>query len=493
MSNRASLELALSATPKGRRKPPEEPFRILFLADLSGQASTGSSFKPHRVSFETFTATIRSLAPQATVNIDAPISINETIPIDDIDDFHPDALARSLGAFRTLRILGDRLNDPATRDEALIQIGELTSSSAAATPTQEPLPDQESQDEDEGDMMERLLGASAGASSHTRAQEKVESFIQNVMGDAQIETPSLTAEVGKQQIDELMTATMRAVLLSQPLRSLERAWRSVAWLVQRLDNEAVEIHVVDLPKAELSAHLAKYMDRLDESKLHQLFCEPRSGDSWDAFVTDYSFALDANDLVLLTTLGAIAGQAGAPVLAHGEMNLYGCQSPEQLDTPHDWHLPEDELGELWSQVRAHPASQWVGLATPRMVLRQPYGPDSDPIDAFNFRELPARPDSESFLWGSPAIACAYLLGRAYADELDFTGTGDLDIEDLPAVLYDDGSGQALQPPVEALMGERAVNQIQSAGLIPMLGKRGANSVHCAGLDAIALQATRLVR
>jgi type VI secretion system protein ImpC len=493
MSNRASLELTLGTPTGGRRKQPDEPFRILFLTDLSGQDSADPTFTPHRVSYESFTATIRSLAPQATVNIDTPIPINETITIGDIDDFHPDALARSLSVFRTLRILGDRLNDPATRDEALTQIGELTGPSTAATPMQEPLPDQESQGEDDGDMMERLLGASAGASSHTRAQEKVESFIQNVMGDAQVEIPSVAAEVGQQHIDALRAATMRAVLLSQPLRSLERAWRSVAWLIQRLDNEAVEIHVVDLPKAGLSAHLAKHVDRLDESKLHQLFCEPPSGDSWDAFVADYSFALDANDLVMLTTLGAIAGQAGAPVLAHGEMNLCGCQSLEHLDTPHDWQLPEDELGELWSQVRAHPASRWVGLATPRIVLRQPYGPHSDPIDAFDFHELPPNPEHERFVWGNPAIGCAYLLGRAHTEELDFTGAGDLDIEDLPTVLYDDGTGQALQPPVEALMSERAMNQIQSAGLIPMLGKRGANSVHCAGLDAIALQATRLTR
>ncbi len=37
MSNRATLELTLGSPTKGRRKPPEEPLRILFLADLSGR------------------------------------------------------------------------------------------------------------------------------------------------------------------------------------------------------------------------------------------------------------------------------------------------------------------------------------------------------------------------------------------------------------------------------------------------------------------------
>jgi len=490
------MELTLGSPPKGLRKPPEEPLRILFLAGLSGRDSTDPDFKPHRVSYETFETTIRSLAPEASVNIDAPLTINEMITFSSIDDFHPDSLARSLSIFRTLNILGDRLGDPSTRDEALTQIGELIGTSVPAAPQEEPLvasePQGDGEGEGEGDMMERLLGSSAGASQRSRAQEKVETFIQGVIGEAQIEMPSVTADVGHQQIVELMAATMRAVLVAEPLRSLERSWRSVEWLIHRLDNEAVEIHVVDLSKVDLSAHLSGHAEQLDRSALHRLFCEPPSGDSWDLFVGDYSFSLDAGDLVLLTTLGAIAGQAGAPFLAHGDLSLCGCQSLEQLDTPWDWQLPEDELGELWSEVRSHPASQWVGLATPRILLRQPYGPDSDPIDAFDFRELPPNPQPERFLWGNPAIGCAYVIGRAHADELDFSGTGDLEVEDLPAVLYDDRTGQALQPPVEALISERAMNGIQSAGLIPMLGRRDGNSVRCPDLTAVSSKLTRFI-
>ena len=485
MSNRASLELTLGSPPKGRRKPPEEPLRILFLADLSGRDAPEPAFKTYRVSYETFASTMASVAPAASIEIDSPLTINETITFNSIDDFHPDALARSLGALRTLSILGDRLGDPNTRDDALTNLGELIGSDVPGTPQEESSVAAEAQGEEEGDMMERLLGESAGASPRSRAHEKVDAFIRNVIGEAQIEMPSTAAEVGQQQIDALMTATMRAVLMSQPLRTLERSWRSVEWLVQRLDDQAVEVHIVDLAKTGLSAHLSENAAHLDKSALHRLFCEPPSGKSWDLFVGDYSFAMDAGDLMMLTTLGAIAGQAGAPFLAHGDLSLCGCQSLEQLDSPWDWQLPEDEVGELWSEVRSHPASQWVGLATPKIVLRQPYGPDSDPIDAFDFNELPPKPELARFLWGNPAIGCAYLLGRAHANELDFSNKEDLEVEDLPAVLYNDGTGQALQPPVEALISERAMSQIQAAGLIPMLGRRDANSVRCADLTAVS--------
>lgn len=492
MSDRAALELTLGSPSKGRRQPPDEPLRILFLAELSGETTGEPDFEPHRIAFETLDAAFRSLAPQASIALEAPLAINETVTFRDIDDFHPDALLRSLSAFRTLDILGARLGDPHTREDALTSLGELLGADVGGSSDETPNSGTSSENEDESQMMERLLGGSSGSSPQTRAQQKVESFIQNVMSETDIKKPSVTADVGNQQIDALKTDAMRAVLLSQPLRNLERAWRSLEWLMQRLDDQAVEIHAVDLPKDALATHLAANAEHLERSALHRLFCEPSAGKSWDFFVGDYSFSMDAGDLLMLTTLGAVAAQAGAPFLAHGDLGLCGCASLDQLDVPWDWQLPDDELGELWSQVRSHPAAQWIGLATPRILLRQAYGPDTDPIDGFEFRELPARPGHECFLWGNPALGCAYLVGRAHAEERDFSAAGDLEIEDLPAVLYDDGSGQALQPPVEALIGERAMNAIQTGGLIPMLGRRDSTAVRCADLTAVSTKVTRFI-
>lgn len=493
MSNRASLDITLGSQLRGQRKPADEPLRVLFMADFSGRQAIDESLKPRRITFETLDSVISALAPKATVTTDAPLAFSEELSISNMDDFHPDSLAKSLSTFRTLNILRDRLGNPDTRDEAMAQLAELSNSSAGEDSPVESAPADEPQSEEEGDMMERLLGSAKRASSKSRAQNKVESFIQNVMGAAQTEAPSPSAQIGKQQITELMEATMRGVLMSQPLRTLERSWRSAEWLIQRLDDESTEIHIVDLSKESLSDHLLENAGQLDQSSLHQLLCEPASGDSWDLLIGDYSFSLDAGDLILMTTIGALAGQAGAPFLSHGDLSLCGCESLEQVAAPWDWKLPEDDVSELWAEVRAHPAAQWVGLATPQILLRQPYGPDTDAIDAFEFDELPARPEPARFLWGNPAIGCAYLLARAHADELSLRGSGELDVEDLPTVLYDDGSGQALQAPVEVLIGERATQQIQAAGLIPMIGKRNGNSVRCADLAAVSITTASLLR
>lgn len=486
------MEVSLGTRAEGRRRSADEPVRILLLGDFSANGGPQQEFKPRRISFETLDATLAALAPKISVAIDLPLSIDDGLTFGSIDDFHPDSLARSLSTFRTLQSLADRLADPSARDQALAQLAELTGETASEPP-QSDLSSASPQPEADSDMVERLLGSPASASSRSRAQQKVESFIQDAIGVAQIESLSPTAERGQQQIAKLMTAMMRAVLSSQPLRTLEQSWRSAEWLIQRLDDETAEIHILDLSKENLAVHLSEHAEHLDRSALHRIVCEPASGEPWDLLVGDYSFALIASDLLLLTTLGALAGQAAVPFLAHGDLSLCGCSSLDQIDAPWDWQLPEDDVGELWAEVRSHPAAQWIGLATPRILLRQPYGPETDPVDAFDFRELPRRPEMAGFLWGNPAIGCAYLLARARANETDVIAPEDLEIEDLPAALFDDGTGQALQPPVETLVSDRALQQIQAAGLIAMLGHRNGNTVRCPDLNAVSSQPVSFLR
>jgi len=491
MTNKAALEVSLGTRAGGRRRPADEPVRILLLGDFSATVDPQQAPQPRRISFETLDATAAALAPTLNVVAEAPLSIDENLTIRSMEDFHPDSLARSLSPFQILQRLADRLADPSTRDQALAQLAELTGETASE-PQQSNSPATASEPEADTDTVERLLGSPASASSQSRTQQKVAAIIKDALGTAQTESPSPTAASGQRRIAELMTVAMRTVLRSEPLRTLERAWRGAEWLIQRLDDETAEIHILDLSRENLATHLHEHAEHLDRSALHRIICEPASGDPWDILVGDYSFGLNADDLILLTTLGALAGQAGVPLLAHGDLSLCGCSSLEQIDAPWDWELPEDDIGDLWAAVRAHPAARWIGLATPQILLRQPYGPETDPIDAFAFGELPPRPEMASFLWGNPAIGCAYLLARARANETDAPGPEDLEIDDLPAALYDDGSGQALQPPVETLVSDRALQKIQACGLIAMLGHRNGTAVRCPDLTAVSSQPVSLL-
>ena len=74
----------------------------------------------------------------------------------------------------------------------------------------------------------------------------------------------------------------------------------------------------------------------------------------------------------------------------------------------------------------------LGLTWPRIILRQPYGKKSDPIDSLAFEEIPTEHAHEDYLWGNGAFAAALVLTRTYVGE---SGGLDGDIGDLPAVTY----------------------------------------------------------
>jgi type VI secretion system protein ImpC len=480
------MEVTLGGAARGKRRSPEEPVRILVLGDFSGLGEIPDPFKPRKVTFESVNEAIVALAPSAHLDIDSPLLVQESLEVRSLDDFHPDALARHIGAFRTLHELEKRLSDASTRDDALLQLGELTGTPPTAE--EDSAPAAGATTESESDTLDRLLGASAGASPKTRAQDKVQSFIQDVMAGAPTETSSPASEVGEQVLHDLTSDLMRAVLRAPALRSLERAWRSLDWLIRRLDDEVAEIHVLDLSREALANHVVEYAGDLERSSVHRLLNEPTTVDAWDMIVGDYSFGFDAGDLGLLATIGAIASKARVPFLAQGDLGLCGCDSIDRIDAPEDWWLTNDEIGQLWIEVRSHPAAHSVALAAPRMLLRQPYGAETDPIDAFEFEELAPRPDHESFFWANPAFACAYLLAMAQSEEpLEMR-----EIDDMPTVLYDDGTGQALQPPVEALLTERATHQMQASGLVAMVAHRGGNAIRCPYLTTVSMEGIDLL-
>jgi len=110
------------------------------------------------------------------------------------------------------------------------------------------------------------------------------------------------------------------------------------------------------------------------------------------------------------------------------------------------------------------------------------------VDTFDFEELEANPDHEAFVWGNPAIVLAILWLRQMEEP-----QSSLQVGDLPMVMYDDGSGQAIKPPSELYISDSAAEKIISMGLMPLVGQRGRTGVSLPRLQSIAKPATVLKR
>jgi len=132
--------------------------RLLVLGDFGGHASRGqvrpgAELRPQRVDLDSLPALFGKIAPQIQLQLgdQAPF----TIPILELEDFHPDHLFSTLEFFAPMRELRRQLQDPSTFALAAAMIG-----SVAGVKTAAPAPTA-SEMKAHGEDLQRLLGKPA--------------------------------------------------------------------------------------------------------------------------------------------------------------------------------------------------------------------------------------------------------------------------------------------------------------------------------------------
>jgi type VI secretion system protein ImpC len=485
MSMRTQIEFGPGSR-VARRRSAGEPLRVLVLGDFSGRSQPPATLSAKRIEIDDFDAAIDALAPVVPIATDDGKPLAQ-IAITAFAHLHPDHLAVTIPHLRELVELDRALRDPRTEKQALATLDSLAGPGATTqAPAASASTEGDQRDESTDQLLGRLLGAARREDAGERAAKaRVKQLIDSALGSATSAASSSQAVDARARLARLFNDRCRRILLDQRFRSVERAWRSVHWLASRLEGDEAHLYVADLSKEALAAHVGELGQNLGASPLHRLLARD-TDDRWDLIVGDYSFALTADDVTLLATLGALAARARAPFLAHGDLGLAGCAKAEDADVPWDWRYADGDLAALWNELRGHPAAQWLGLATPRFLLRLPYGAKGDAIERFEFEELPVRPQRERFLWGNPAFACALLMAHAHAlgDAASWPNGGG-NVDDLPMPIYSDGGGEAVQPPIELVLGERARATATERGLIALAGGSNANRISVPSTRSLA--------
>ncbi|HWB00101.1 MAG TPA: type VI secretion system contractile sheath large subunit, partial [Pirellulales bacterium] len=202
------------------------------------------------------------------------------------------------------------------------------------------------------------------------------------------------------------------------------------------------------------------------------------------------FAFD--NLTTLAQLGAIASLAGGPLLAGAASSLVGCGAWHTAPDPDDWKLAEQAGARRWQLLRSSEVARSIGLAAPRLLLRLPYGRETDEVESLEFEEVASPAEHDAFLWGNSAFVAAALLAQAFLDEGWSLRTGDhLELDDVPSFVGAlDGRAERL-PPSEALLSMRAAEQMLDAGIMPLLSHAQRDVVRFARFQSIAKPAAPL--
>lgn len=502
MSGRMEFDFHFSR-PQPRSTPraaDDTPMRILILGDFSGRENrglveTGSALAQRRtlaIDADNFEDQLRRISPRLCLPLGNAGAVTN-IGFARLDDFHPDHLYQELEVFGTLRQMRRRLLDPAKFAEAaaeLRQTGAVTPPPTVDSPASKPVSNQP--EPSAAATLDEVLGATPAQTSSSPATvyNEVARLIQSIVAPYSLPKSDPQQAVYLASVDEAVATQMRKILHHPAFQAIEGAWRSVDRLVARLElGSDLKLELLDVSKAELAADLAA-AGGPQGSGLSKLLVERRTqtqgSQPWSILVGSFTFGTGAEDVQLLAALGEIASQAGAPLLAAATPQVLGvdrlCGTPD----PDDWPALDAESQRRWQALRHSAGAAWLGLALPRVLMRTPYGKRFSPTERFEFEEVSGASDHESFLWGSPAAACALLLAESFLHGgWSMSPRDRLEIDDLPTYVYhDDGEAQLL-PCAEALLTVRAAEAILERGVMPWLSFRDRGTIRLAGFQSLA--------
>ena len=458
-------------------------FRLALLGDFSGRASKGEAAtgkalagrKPLRVDVDNLDTVLERLAPRIVLPFGDEGTVE--IPIASMDDFHPDQLVEALPLFEQLLSLRRNLQSRSGFERAMKEVLSWAGS--------EPLPPPTTRRARGGAIaLDRTLSDFARLTGLRGPREaSADDLIRRLVGPFVVPATDSRQEALLARVDAALSDTMRRVLHHPDFQCAEALWRGVEMLVRGLETGArLQIVLYDISAEELAADLAS-TDNLAHTALYSLLVEQPATDA-DAgplamIIGLYGFELAPPHIDLLGRLAQLTGGAAAPFVS--------AIGPDALREPeHEWH---PLIRSAWSELRALPAAAYLGLATPRFLLRAPYGKRSDPIDAFGFEEFNRQSGLSGMLWGHPGLLIALCAGQAWLKGGTSMQLGSVAVVgDLAVYVYRDADGdQVALPCTERLFPETQAAKVSSVGVIPIVSLRGRPEVRVAGFGSVAGQ------
>ena len=349
-------------------------------------------------------------------------------------------------------------------------------------------------------LLDSILTKSRIARSDTekdRARDLIAELVDQIsagtLSISQDAIASIDARIA--QLDAILSDQLSAIMHSTEFQQLEGSWRGLKYLVDKSETSTtLKIKLFNASKKDLVRDLKSSSD-FDQSALFKKIYEEEYGTFGGApfatLIGDYEFSRHPEDLYLLEEISHIAGAAHAPFLSAASPELFGFESYTDLTGPRDLAKIFDTVEYAkWKSFRASEDSRYVGLTLPHVLGRLPYGPDTAPVEAFNFQEDVSGKDHQKYLWSNAAYALGARITDAFA-KYGWTAAirgvegGGL-VEGLPTHTFATDDGEvALKCPAEIAITDRREKELADLGFIPL--------VHCKGTDYAAFFSTQSVQ
>lgn len=461
-------------------------FRIAVLGDFSGRASRGvvetgaglAKRRPIRLDVDTVDDVIAGFRTTLVLPIGQD-GQGIAVPLDGLDSLHPDELVQNVALFAELKGLRQRLSTPSMAARAVAEMqGWAGTFTAPALPAQARSGAQAVPADRRLSDFQSLIGDRAGRLSQA---SPAADLIGRIVGPHVVPGPNPEARVLRGAVDQAMTAAMRLVLHHPDFQATEAAWRTVDMLARRIEaDEKLEVVLYDVSAEEIAADLG--VEDIGQTGLFRLLSAPVTEEGRSGFSVVcglYTFEETPPHAALLGRIGQIAGFIQAPFLT--------ALSASYLDVAKKNR--HDLVALAWDGLRADPVAHWLGLASPRFLMRRPYGAFSEPVDAFDFEEFSLAEGLSGMLWGNPAVLGTILLAQAWTKGGKGMVLGQqMTLGDMAWHIITDPHGDQVQLPcTERNMTTEKVEATVTRGLMPVIGIKGRDVVRLGSFQSMAGQ------
>jgi len=295
-------------------------------------------------------------------------------------------------------------------------------------------------------------------------------------------------------LDQLISRQVNEVLHAEPFQKLEASWCGLNYFTtQAKTSSSLKIKLMNVSKNDLLKDF-KSATEFDQSQLFKKIYEEEygtlGGKPFGALIGDYEFGRHPQDIALLEKMSGVAASSHAPFIAAATPALFNFESFTELSGPRDLEKIFDNEAYLkWNMFRKTDDARYVGLCLPHVLMRLPYGKETDPIEEFDFEEGVDGRDHSKYLWGNAAYAFAARMTDAFARHewcaaIRGVEGGGL-VEGLPAHTFTTDDGDiATKCPTEIAITDRRENELAKLGFIPLSYYKGTDTAAFMGAQSV---------
>ena len=289
------------------------------------------------------------------------------------------------------------------------------------------------------------------------------------------------------QIDHLISLQLNEVLHHPAFQKLEASWRGLKYLVGKTEtSEMLKIKVFNASKKDLLRDLQRAAE-FDQSAMFKKVYEEEfgifGGHPFGTLIGDYEFGKGPEDMELLEKVSQVAAAAHAPFITAANSEMFNLESYTDLGAPRDLGKVFDTTEYAkWKGFRSSDDSRYIALTLPHILMRDPYGKKTRPVDEFDYEEAVDGTDHKKYLWGNAAWGLAARITDSFA-RYNWCGTirgveGGGKVEGLTVHNFSTDDGDiAMKCPTETQITDRREKELADLGFVPL--------VHCKNTDYAA--------